>query len=421
MNTASTSSLDCAPTEAKTKTYRSQLIFQIVLILLLQSFQTVSGAGIALLLPSIRKELFLSFTQGGTLAAANIFSYALCQLPAGYLADRLGLRRMFLIGGFGTTLLLSTFGLVGGYPYAILNQTVAGIFHAFLFQSGLALLANLFGAERRATAMGLTLVGIFSGQLFINGFGPALASHFTWRIPFLAFGAAGVLSALSYLWFGSSREAVEARQPLRIAEAVRLFAHPFMWVCGLLQYIRLGIIQGISFWLPSLLMDEKGIALGAAGLILAFRSIFIAPSTMLGGYLSDKFQQPTAIMATSLVVLAITTAAFVALPAGNMLIALIMLNAVFVQFYFGPTFALPIERYGTRMMGTLSGVGNLFANLGAFSVTYLLGALKDRTGYFESGFYVLTAICVIGLALTLILEKLRLQPLNETQTARPAP
>ncbi len=393
-----------------------RIAIQIALILLLQSFQTVSGAGIALLLPSIREELALSFTQGGTLAAANIFSYAVLQLPAGYLADRFGLRRIFLIGGFGTTSLLLTFGLIPNYRYAILNQTVAGIFHAFLFQSGLALLANLFGAQRRATAMGLTLVGIFSGQLAINAFGPALAQHSTWRIPFIVFGATGILSSLTYGCLGSSPTDGMPRQPLRIAEAVQLFAHPFMWVCGMLQYIRLGIIQGISFWLPSLLMDEKGIALGAAGLILAVRSILIAPSTMVGGYLSDRFRQPTAIMAISLIVLAMTTSALVVLPAGNWLIALIMLNAVFVQFYFGPTFALPIERYGTRMMGTLSGFGNLFANLGAFSATYLLGALKDRTGYFETGFYTLTGTCVIGLALTFILEQLRRRPPNEPST-----
>ncbi len=397
---------------------KRRLGVQIFLILLLQSFQTVSGAGIALLLPEIRKDLALSFTQSGSLAAANIFSYALLQLPAGYFADRFGLRRMFLVGGFGTTLFLLTFGLMTQYEHAVLNQTLAGVFHAFLFQSGLALLANLFGAQRRATAMGLTLVGIFSGQLLINGIGPSLAQHFTWRVPFLVFGATGMVSVLIYFWFGRSTADGAPREPLRIAEALRLFAHPFMWVCGLLQYIRLGIIQGISFWLPSLLIDEKGLALGTAGLILALRSILIAPSTMVGGYLSDRFRQPTVIMALSLVVLALTTSALVALPAGGLLIAVIMLNAIFVQFYFGPTFALPIEKYGTRMMGTLSGFGNLFANLGAFTVTYLLGALKDRTGYFGSGFYTLTVTCVIGLALTFVLEKLRHRPLNETQSGR---
>ena len=383
---------------------------QIFFILLLQSFQTVSGAGIALLLPSIRKELALSFTEGGTLAAANIFSYALLQLPAGYLSDRYGLQRIFLIGSFGTTLLLVTFGLAADYRYAVLNQSLAGVFHAFLFQAGLALLANLFGAERRATAMGLSLVGIFSGQLMINSLGPALAQYFNWRLPFVVFGVAGLTAVLTYLWVGRSvSDPGPMRHPLSVIEALRLFGHPFMWICGLIQFVRLGIIQGISFWLPSLLIDEKGLALGAAGFILALRTIVIPPSTMIGGYLSDRFRQPTAIMAVSLVILAITTASLVPVGPGGLLIALIFINAVFVQFYFGPTFALPLERYGVRMMGTLSGFGNLFANLGAFSFTYLLGALKDQTGHFRSGFFTLTATCFVGLALTVILEKIRHQ------------
>jgi predicted MFS family arabinose efflux permease len=390
---------------------------QILFILLLQSFQTVSGAGIALLLPSIRKELALSFTEGGTLAAANIFSYALLQLPAGYLSDRYGLRRIFLIGSFGTTLLLLTFGLAADYRYAVLNQSLAGVFHAFLFQAGLALLANLFGAQRRATAMGLSLVGIFSGQLMINSLGPALAQYSNWRLPFVVFGIAGLSAVLTYLWVGRGvSDPGPMRHPLSVIEALRLFGHPFMWICGLIQFVRLGIIQGISFWLPSLLIDEKGLALGAAGFILALRTIVIPPSTMIGGYLSDRFRQPTAIMAVSLVILAITTAALVPVGPGGLLIALILINAVFVQFYFGPTFALPVERYGVRMMGTLSGFGNLFANLGAFSFTYCLGVLKDQSGHFRSGFFTLTVTCFFGLALTMILEKIRHQPATHEQS-----
>jgi nitrate/nitrite transporter NarK len=390
---------------------------QIFLILLLQSFQTVSGAGIALLLPSIRKELALTFTEGGTLAAANILSYALMQLPAGYLADRFGLRRIFFIGALGTTLLLLTFGLAADYRTAVLNQSLAGVFHAFLFQAGLALLANVFGSEKRATAMGLSLVGIFSGQLLINGLGPALAQHFNWRLPFIVFGAAGLLAAVGCLGAGVKVSDRISRQPLTVIEAVRLFRHPFMWTCGLIQFVRLGIIQGISFWLPSLLIDEKGLALGTAGFILALRNIVIPPSTMAGGYLSDRFRQPTAIMAVSLVILAVTTAALVPVGRGGLLTALILINAVFVQFYFGPTFALPVERYGVRMMGTLSGFGNLFANLGAFSFTYVLGALKDQTGYFRSGFFSLSTACLFGLVLTGILERTRHQPPSEAQNA----
>jgi nitrate/nitrite transporter NarK len=142
----------------------------------------------------------------------------------------------------------------------------------------------------------------------------------------------------------------------------------------------------------------------------AAHSVDRAVENMLGGYLSDRLQQPTVIMAISLIFLAITTAALIPVGWGVRLIALILINAMFVQFYFGPIFALPVERYGARMMGTLSGFANFLANLGSFSFTYLLGALKDRTGYFGSGFYALTGASVVGLALTFWLERMRRRP-----------
>ena len=379
----------------------------VFVVMLCQSFQTVSVAGIALFLPSIRSDLDLSFTQAGTLSAATIFSYALMQIPAGYLADRYGLKRIFFIGVLGTTFLCLTFGLVPRYWHALVNQTASGIFHALLFQAGLALLASWFGAQRRATAMGLSLVGIFAGQLLINALGPWLVEHFGWRFPFISFGFVGILASFIYLRLGQESQDTQSREKLRIADALRLFRHRFMWVCGIIQYVRLGVMQGIAFWLPTLLIDEQGLALQVTGSIIALRTLLIAPSNLLGGYISDRLKRPTAVMGISLVILAMTTAALAKVNDVALLIALIFINAIFIQFYFGPLFAVPVEKYGTHMAGTLSGFGNFFANLGAFTFTYLLGALKDQTGYFESGFYAMAGACLLGLIFTVLLEGMR--------------
>ena len=59
------------------------------------------------------------------------------------------------------------------------------------------------------------------------------------------------------------------------------------------------------------------------------------------------------------------------------------------------------------MTGTTTGFGNFFANLGAFTFVYLLGALKDSTGLFESGFYALGGACIVGLVFTVILGQIR--------------
>ncbi len=71
---------------------------------------------------------------------------------------------------------------------------------------------------------------------------------------------------------------------------------------------------------------------------------------------------------------------------------------------FGPLFAIPSEKYGAQITGTTSGIGNFFANLGSFTFAYLLGALKDASGSFESGFLAMVGACLVGLVFTIFLE-----------------
>ena len=109
------------------------------LITLCQSFQVIAVGGIALFLPMIRDSLGMSFTQGGTLAVASTLTYAIMQIPAGYLADLYGGRRLFVIGILGVTVLSITFGLTTEYWQALANQGLSGIFRAFLFAPALVL------------------------------------------------------------------------------------------------------------------------------------------------------------------------------------------------------------------------------------------------------------------------------------------
>ncbi|MBI2358961.1 MAG: MFS transporter, partial [Deltaproteobacteria bacterium] len=251
------------------------------------------------------------------------------------------------------------------------------------------------------------LIGLLAGTLAINTIGPRLAQQFNWRIPFICFAATGILASFTYLWLAKEAPRTGPRQKLSIADAFRLFRSRFMWACGIVQYVRLGVVQGTSFWLPSLLIDEKGLSLQATGLIIAFWTLISAPSNIIGGYMSDRLRKPTLIIGISLIILAMTTAGLVNVDKIVPLITLLLINGIFIQFYFGPLFAVPLEKYGAHMTGTLSGFGNFFANVGSFTLTYLLGVLKDQTGFFESGFYALAGACLLGFVFTILLEKMR--------------
>jgi ACS family D-galactonate transporter-like MFS transporter len=70
-------------------------------------------------------------------------------------------------------------------------------------------------------------------------------------------------------------------------------------------------------------------------------------------------------------------------------------------------FAVPLHYLGARTAGLSAGFGNFCANLGGFASTFTLGALKDATGSFAIGFWLLAALCGVSLAATVPLGRVK--------------
>lgn len=81
-------------------------------------------------------------------------------------------------------------------------------------------------------------------------------------------------------------------------------------------------------------------------------------------------------------------------------LGVVALISVFVQVYFGPLFAVPVDVLGASRAGLISGFGNFCANLGSFAFVYALGAVKDATGSFQAGFLTLAGLCGVALTAT---------------------
>ncbi|MFA7248448.1 MAG: MFS transporter [Dehalococcoidia bacterium] len=385
---------------------RRAAILTISLVVLCQSAQGLVQGGLALFLPRIRPELDLTFTQGGSLSSVSTLVYAFMQIPAGYLVDRFGPRRLFFIGALGTSVLACSFALIHSYPLLLVNQGAAGFFRSLLFAPGLVLMASWFPPNRRATAMGLFVAGGFTSNIVLNLIGPTLEAWFGWRVTFLIFAALGIAAALAYGRLAKERP----RSPGRAAsmrEALSLFRYRVMWVLGGMQFVRFFVALGVGFWLPSLLVADKGFSLHTTGQLIALSAALTVPSNFLGGYISDRLHNPLGVIAFSMAALAASSVLIVLAPSTVMLIAAMCVNAVFVQFYFGPLFAVPIDLLGARRAGISSGFSNLFANLGGFASTVGLGAVKDATGSFAAGFFAIAACCMIGIGFTAYLAMIQ--------------
>jgi|DewCreStandDraft_5_1066085.scaffolds.fasta_scaffold01482_17 ACS family D-galactonate transporter-like MFS transporter len=380
----------------------------VALIVLCLSLQALTIGGLALFLPRVREELGLSYGQGGSLAATASLVYAFLQMPAGYLADRLGPRRLFLTGALGVCLLSFTFGLVQGYWQALANQAALGVAWSLLFAPGLVLMTGRFPPERRATAMGLYVAAGFSLPIvLLNLVGPALEDALGWRRVFTLFALMGLAFVALFARYVREEGHPGGRQRGEPARALALFASPIMWVIAVIQYVRMSVVVGLTTWLPTFLLDEHDLSLRAASLVVALSFSLTAVSPFLGGYLSDRLRSPTRIIGASLVALAVANAGLASVHWLPALVLLIALTGFFMQMYFGPLFSLPLEMLGPRMAGVASGYGNFFANLGSFSFAYALGAIKDSTGSFDAGFYALALACTLSALLSLPLARMR--------------
>jgi len=190
-----------------------------------------------------------------------------------------------------------------------------------------------------------------------------------------------------------------------------------MWVCAALQFIRYGVFISFSFWLPSLLVADRGMTVQQAGLVVAMAAAFTGPSNALGGYVSDRLRNPPLVIGGSLAVLACTSTLLVITQSIPILLIVVATNAIFLQFYFGPLFYVPVEVLGQRVAGLSTGYSNLFANVGALVFAYALGVVKDKAGTFNWGFYSLSIACLIGLGLSTALARIRRRALAEQAAA----
>ncbi len=168
----------------------------VLLIVTATSFVTpFMASSLNIAIPSIGREFSVSPTVLSWVATAYILATATCLLPAGRIADIKGRSRIYTAGIFLFSTATLLCGVASSAAWLIFLRMIQGIGAAFIFSTGMAILAAAYPPERRGRALGYstasTYVGLSAGPVL----GGLISFHYGWRIIF------GLSAFLGFLVF----------------------------------------------------------------------------------------------------------------------------------------------------------------------------------------------------------------------------
>ena len=219
----------------------------------------IDSTVLALAIPSLSADL--SPTASQLLWIGDIYSFTLAGLlvTMGNVADRIGRRRLLLIGtlGFGTASIMAAFAPSAGALIAA--RALLGVGGATIMPSTLSLIRNIFpDARHRTTAIAIWSAGSSGGTVLGPLVGGVLLEHFWWGSVFLINVPVMAAVIIAGLWLlpesrndqsgpidlVSAMQSVLAIVP--IVYAVKSFAHDGLTVIATVTLLA-GLIAGRLF------------------------------------------------------------------------------------------------------------------------------------------------------------------------------
>lgn len=168
------------------------ILFALWLLIFSASSQIIIMAPI---LPYIGEQLNMPERLQGLLITAYAVMVGVFAVIIGPISDKIGRRRILLIGTGAMAVALTLHGFAQTYQQLLAYRALAGVAGGILSGSVVSYVADYFPYEKRGWANGWIMSGAATGQIVGIPLGTIMAEYFGFRIPFIMFG---ITMAITY-------------------------------------------------------------------------------------------------------------------------------------------------------------------------------------------------------------------------------
>ena len=359
----------------------------------------------------LEKEFGLSGTQLGLMNSVFYFSYALLQVPAGILGDKIGKKKV-LIPGF---LLFGAFTAVTGWAKSwstlLFARVVTGAGEGTYYGPQYGLSSEQIPKKYRSLGSAI----INSGMAFGIALGLMASSWlvydqgYSWRTPFFVMSIPTLLTGLAIWLFVKEKK----RQPVEAggvakpkSKFIDLFKNRNLLLVYLMVFCSLFGFFVILTWLHYYLQSERGIAGSETGFITSLVAWISIPGALLFSSLSDRLGKRKPLILVLVPVAILSMLSIIWMPNMTGVIVALCVYGLVGKLALDPVLvALVADSVDENSYSSAFGLFNFIGMSSSILAPVIAGAARDMTGSLASSFYVSAALLVVGLVGMLFLKE----------------
>jgi len=428
--------------EAPTTRVRWFLVFG---LFVLSAVAYVDRINIAIAGNSIAAEFHLTNVQLGSLTSAFLIGYALFQTVGGWLADRLGPRRMLAVGvlwwGIFTALTTAVSAKIAfALFYLAAMRFLLGAGEAVMFPASNQFVSRWIPTQERGIANGIIFAGVGVGAGVTPGLISYIMAHYGWRWSFWASALLGLIAGTAWYFFArdtpeehshvsrTELEHIQAGRTVNTSAASNsgdgripwsaILASKEVWAVTL-GYFSFGYVAWIFFaWFFIYLRNVRGLDLKASASYTTLLFLTMAACSPLGGAISDKLTKlygkrigrcGTAVFALLLTAIFLV---FGSQVQSARIASIVLAGGAGALYLSQSSFWSVTADIASGSSGAVSGFMNMGNQIGGALTASLTPAIAARLGW-TAPFYVAAGLAALGAVAWLFV--------NPERTVSPAP
>jgi MFS family permease len=381
-----------------------------------------TNISVALASVDFRALFRLTDTDRGNLNAAFFWSYAVLQIPAGWLVDRYGVKRPYAIGFLFWSLVSASTALAGSIGQIFVLRFLLGIGESIITPASMRFIRFHFAEKERGLAVGLYMSGTKIGPAVGAPIAAGLIQAYDWRVMFLILGLGSLVWLMPWMGVaprdrGGAPTGSFGRPATAPVPFARIMASPVIWGTILGTFCYMYFVYFCMTWMPAYFVERRHLSLTSMGSYTFFSFAGMAVVAAAAGWAADRMiargGDPVKVR-KGFTIAGFLIASTEVIGALSPSVDVALFFAVFSLSGLGLAtanyWALTQTLIPGGAIGRIVGVQNCAANLPGIVAPILTGWLKQYTGGYDAPMQAIWIFLLLGVASYVFLVREKYAP-----------